>query len=440
MTAPTLTRRELLALAAACATPARAAVLPPADITLRIGEITAELGRGHSVKTLAYNGQTPGPLLRMTEGKPVVIDIVNETRQPEMVHWHGFHIPPEVDGAHEEGTPMVQGRDHRRFEFTPQQSGTRWYHTHAMAGHNLRIGTYSGQFGMVIVAPREDPARYDLEVPILLHEWEPYFDADMAMDVDYKVFSINGKMLGAAEPVRVKPAQRVLFRVVNASATMSHRLALPGHIFEVIALDGNTVAKPQKVPVIVLAPGERVDAIVEMSKPGVWIFGETDDAQRTAGAGIVIEYAGMRTRAQWAPPPPFVWDYASFGDGKPAPDADTRIPLIIEPGVNGNLWAINGKSYPATDPIFLKTGARNRILFENRGSMDHPVHLHRHTMELVSLAGKPVSSLRKDVFLLPAHQTAEADVVANNPGPSLFHCHQQFHMDFGFMALMRYRD
>ena len=72
--------------------------------------------------------------------------------------------------------------------------------------------------------------------------------------------------------------------------------------------------------------------------------------------------------------------------------------------------------------------------------MDHSVHLHRHTMELVSLAGKPVSCVRKDVFLLPAHQTAEADVIANNPGPSLFHCHQQFHMDFGFMALMRYRD
>jgi len=174
-----MTRRQLLALAAACV-PARAD-LSPADITLRISEITADLGAGHSVKTLAYNGQTPGPILRMTEGKPVVIDVINETIQPEMVHWHGFHIPPEVDGAHEEGTPMVQGRDRRRYSFTPKPAGTRWYHTHAMAGHNLRIGTYSGQFGMVIIAPTTDPARYDraryaparydIEAPILLHEW-----------------------------------------------------------------------------------------------------------------------------------------------------------------------------------------------------------------------------------------------------------------------------
>ena len=154
--------------------------------------------------------------------------------------------------------------------------------------------------------------------------------------------------------MRVKSAQRVLFRVVNASATMSHRLALPGHTFTVVALDGNAVAAPQKTPILFLAPGERIDAIVEMSQPGVWIFGETDDAQRTAGAGIVVEYAGARGRAQWTPPPPSTWDYAMFGDGKPAPDAENRIPLVIEPGVNGNLWAINGKSYPATDPIFLK--------------------------------------------------------------------------------------
>jgi len=430
-----LSRRQLLALAGAWAASAETA---PADINLRISEITADLGHGHSVKTLAYKGQIPGPVLRMTEGKPAVIDVVNETRQPEMVHWHGFHIPPEVDGAHEEGTPMVQGRDRRRYSFTPQPSGTRWYHTHAMAGHNLRIGTYSGQFGMVVVAPRSDPARYDLEVPILLHAWEPYFDSDMRMDVAFALYSVNGKMLGAGEPVRVRRAQRVLFRVVNASATLGHRLALPGHSFTVAALDGNPVSTVQKVPVLQLSPGERVDAIVEMTNPGVWILGEEDDAQRAAGAGIVIEYAGARGRPQWSPPPKHVWDYSVFGATQPAADPDVRHPLVIEPGKDGNLWAINGKSYPQTDPVILRRGGRNRLIFDNRSSMDHPVHLHRHTMEIVRWAGKPLSGVRKDVILVPAHQTVEADVVASNPGLSLFHCHQQFHMDFGFMALMRY--
>jgi FtsP/CotA-like multicopper oxidase with cupredoxin domain len=426
-----MTRRELLYMAAAVAT-------SPADITLRINEVTLDLGPGRTVRTLAYNNQVPGPLLRMTEGKSCTVEVINENRAPEMVHWHGLHIPPDVDGAHEEGTPMVQGHDRRRFTFTPRPAGTRWYHTHAMAGHNLRIGAYTGQFGMVVVEPRENRAQYDLEVPILLHEWDPYFSSDMDMDVDYRLFSINGKRLGAGEPIRVKQGQRALFRVVNASATMQHRLALPGHTFEVVALDGNAVPNPQSVPVLDLAPGERVDAIVEMKAPGVWILGEPDDRQRLAGAGIVVEYAGSHGKPRWTAPRAFTWDYTTFGKQDAALKPAAILPVVIEPGTAGNLWALNGKSYPNTEPLLPKAGERNRLVFDNRSNMAHPVHLHRHSFEITRYAGKPTSGVFKDVIIVPAHQNVEVAFTANNAGPSLFHCHQQFHMDFGFMTLMRY--
>lgn len=441
-----MTRRELLSLAGGLISSpvlSRAAETgeppAPADITLRLSELTVELGPGRTVKTVAYDGQVPGRILRMTEGKRIAVDVVNETRDPEMVHWHGFHIPPEVDGAHEEGTPMVQARDRRRFVFTPGPSGTRWYHAHAAAGHSLNKGTYTGQFGMAIIEPRDNPGRYDLEVPIILHEWDPFFSSDMDMDVNYRTSSINGKMLGAGVPVRVKESQRVLFRVLNASATMQHRLALPGHHFEVIALDGNPVANPAKVPVLDIAPGERIDAVVQMSAPGVWIFGEEDDRQRAEGAGIVIEYANAGGSARWMKPEPFVWDYTMFGGKNAAPEPAAKVPLVFEPRSDGNLWAINGKSYPNTDPFYVVSGARNRLIFDNRSRMAHPVHLHRHTFEIVRYAGKPSSGVLKDVVVVPAQSTVEVDLMANAPGPSLFHCHQQFHMDFGFMALMQYR-
>lgn len=434
-----LSRRQLLALTGAFPALVRAETAPAPDITLNIEEISHDIGFGHSIKTLAYNRQIPGPLLRMKEGMKVTVDVVNDSKLPEMVHWHGFHIPPEVDGAHEEGTPMVQAGGHQSYSFVPQPSGTRWYHTHAMAGHNLKIGTYSGQFGMVVVEPAENPGRYDLEVPILLHEWNPYFASAEDMDVSYGLYTVNGKMLGAGDPIRVRPGQRALFRILNASATMPHRLALAGHRFQVIALDGNPVTTPQMVSMLSLAPGERVDAIVEMAKPGVWILGEEDNAQRTAGAGIVIEYAGSRGVPQWTTPPPSTWDYSIFGSSREAPQAEARIPLVIEPGKDGNLWAINGKSYPHTDDIILRAGMRNRLVFDNQTHMDHPVHLHRHTFELVRLGEKPLSGVFKDVVVVPARSLVEVDVTANSPGPSLFHCHQQFHMDFGFMALARYK-
>ena len=427
-----LSRREFLFAGASVAF---ARPSDPADITIRISEITLELSRKKTLRTIAYNGQVPGPLLKMTEGRQVTVDVINETNDPDMVHWHGFHIPAEVDGAHEEGTPMVMGHDRRRYVFTPGPVGTRWYHSHAIAGFDLKKGTYSGQFGMVVIESKSEPGGYDLDTPIVLHDWEPYFSPEKDGDINYRSFSVNGKMLGAGEPVRVKSNQRVLFRVLNASATLKHRLALPHHVFQVIALDGNPVANRKSVAVLELSPGERVDAIVEMKTPGVWILGEEDATQRQAGAGIVVEYAQARGPVQWNAPPASPWDYTAFGEAKETRSVESTIPLVFENQHNGHLYSINGKSFPDTDPIRLRSGSRHRLVFENRSNEEHPMHLHRHTFEIVRFAGKPTAGVLKDVVAVPAKQVVEVELVADQPGPSLFHCHQQFHMDFGFMAL-----
>ena len=101
-------------------------------------------------------------------------------------------------------------------------------------------------------------------------------------------------------------------------------------------------------------------------------------------------------------------------------------------------WMINGKSYPKTDTIRLQQGKRYRLVMNNKSSDDHPVHLHRHTFEVASLDDKPMSGLLKDVVMVNAGTTAEVDFTADNPGATLFHCHQQSHMDFGFMTLLDY--
>ena len=441
-----LTRRQFLAAVGASSSLAAvgfaqdsgAAGNASADITLRISEITFDVGPRRTVKTVAYNGQAPGPLLRLPEGKPVTVDVFNETRAEELVHWHGLHIPPEVDGSHEEGTPYVPARGQRRYVFTPEPSGTRWYHSHVSAGRDLRKATYSGQFGMLIVEPRTDPGRYDLEVPLLLHEWAPFWDDNGPLSVGYKLYSINGKMLGAGEPVRVKAGQRVLFRILNASATLTHRLALPGHLFHVVALDGNPVPAPQSVPFLDLGPAERIDAVVEMNSPGVWILGSTDDERRAAGMGIVIEYANAAGSPRWAARLAAPWDYTAFGEHNTPAEPDARVRLVFKEQP-GHRWTINGKSFPKTDPILVQANRRYRWIFDNQSADAHPVHLHRHTFELIRVAGRPTSGVMKDVVMVPAWKEVEIDVTADHPGPTLFHCHQQFHMDSGFMAMMLYR-
>src|SRR5213076_142799 len=90
-------------------------------------------------------------------------------------------------------------------------------------------------------------------------------------------------------------------------------IALPGHEFHVLALDGNPVPAPGPARVITLGPGERVDAYVEMNRPGVWILGSTDEATRNAGLGVVVEYANQHREPQWVAQPGVFWDYTRFG-------------------------------------------------------------------------------------------------------------------------------
>ena len=441
-------RRDFLARAGgaylASIAGARAQEAAKADFTIRIGPANVEIGPRRVIKTTGYNGAVPGATLRLTEGQPVTVDVFNDSSLPELVHWHGLFIPSEVDGSAEEGTPAVAPKGHQRYSFTPRPAGTRWYHSHIFAGRDLHRATYTGQYGALIVSPRRDPARYDQEAVLTLHGWDPYFTTmgDGSLEVAYNYRTVNGYCLGSGEPVRVQQGQRVLFRIVNSSATETYRLALAGHRMTVVALDGNAVPTPRAVEAIELATAERADALVEMNNPGVWILGETDGKMRQSGLGIAIEYANRSGPPQWTAPAATPWDYTVFGREGAAAEPDERVPLVFKPKWTGNRWVdhwtINGKEFPHTDPIRVKAGARYRLIFDNQSDDAHPVHLHRHAFELVSVAGKTTAGIMKDVVIVPAWKKMEVDVTATNPGPTLFHCHQQFHMDSGFKTMMLY--
>jgi len=444
------TRRAFLRNAGLAATSMAAHNLAHAQATqpdyrLEIAEIEWELSPKKKIRTAAYNGQIPGPLLRLTEGRPVRVEIANKLDHPEIVHWHGQWIPSDVDGAMEEGSPMIAAGSSTVVEFMPRPAGLHWYHTHAMANRNLKHGLYTGQFGVLHVEPPANPGAYDREEFIVLHDWEPYYSAsgDGSLMVDYACGSINGRMLGHGDPIRVRAGERVLLQIVNASATEIHWLTLPGHGFQVLALDGAPVATQARVDLLRLGPAERVTAMVTMNAPGVFILGEARKDFRDAGMGIMIEYAGRAGKPEEPRDAKLTWDYGVFGNATPAAQKpDTTIPLVFTSKFKGHgaldQWMINGKSFPDYEPVILHAGLRHRLIFDNRSTDDHPVHLHRHNFELVSMQGVQTSGVFKDVVVVPAQSKVEADLVANNPGNTLFHCHQQDHMDSGFMTLFHY--
>jgi FtsP/CotA-like multicopper oxidase with cupredoxin domain len=452
-----LSSKALVALAPMQTKNGDAPLIGKADHSLRIDPFNLEIGTGVTVKTLAYNGQVPGPLLRLREGVPVTIDVTNATDSPDIVHWHGLAIDSLNDGAMEEGSPMIPVGTTHRYSFTPKPSGTRWYHTHASAFDNLSIGTYSGQFGFLLIEGKDQPGHYDQEINLAIHHWEPSFvpmvetmrqqSSNMPLttgsDVGYKYATINAHMLGAGEPIRVKQGQRVLLHLLNASATENVVLALPGHSFKIIAMDGNPVPNPKSVEVLSLAVAERVDAIVEMNSPGVWVLGSTLEKARQMGLGIVVEYAGKSGAPVWKDPAPVDWDYTQFANASEAPKPDETFTLTFRDfgsmhGSKFDTWTINNKSWPDIEPLTVQQGKRYRMVFRNGSGDQHPIHLHRHTFEVTRIGTRQTSGLMKDVINVMPLDTVEVDFVANNPGDTLWHCHQQLHMDYGFMQLIKY--
>jgi FtsP/CotA-like multicopper oxidase with cupredoxin domain len=347
----------------------------------------------------------------------------------------------------EEGTPMIPPGGKASYTFTPTPAGFRWYHTHTFAGTDLKKAQYTAQHGFLMIDPSENPARYDQEFFLALHDWdgEMLSSGDGSMNPAYKFSTINGRLLGSGEPLRVKQGQQVLLHVLNSSPTEQHWLAFAGHKFHVIALDGNPVPNPKPVPMLRLAPAERVCAVVEMNNPGVWVLGEVRKHLQAAGSGIEVEYANRAAKPEWRQPESLVWTYDQFAaEASPAKEGNIiEIPLVFESRFAGHgapdHWMINGKSWPNTETITLNRGQRYRLRFKNPSADDHPVHLHRHSFELRGLAMNPhAQGITKDVVLVEARTEMSVDFTANNPGATLFHCHQQNHMDEGFMMLFRY--
>ena len=162
-------------------------------------------------------------------------------------------------------------------------------------------------------------------------------------------------------------------------------------------------------------------------------------------------YAGRSGKPQWVNPPPFRWSYARFarpGTSAPAPDETFDMTFSKDnAAADGfNRWTINGVAFPTDGmlgkmvpaTLHLTQGKRYRLRMRNASDDIHPIHLHRHTFELTNLAGVSTAGVMKDVVMLGGYQRCDIDFVADNPGLTLFHCHQQLHMDYGFMTLFNY--
>jgi FtsP/CotA-like multicopper oxidase with cupredoxin domain len=258
---------------------------------VRTFELTAapvrwEIQPGLVVDGWGFNGQVPGPQLRVKEGELVKVRLRNLLPVPTTIHWHGIDVPLHMDGVPGLSQPVVAPEEDFTYEFVATNPGTRWYHTHVDENLQQELGLY----GAFIVEPRDpEPVAYDAEYTYLLDERALDLTPDVALgraqprnrDVGngrgglfaYDLFLLNGRAGDAIPPMHTAPGQRIRVRLVNAG-NLPHAMHLHGQSFRIIATDGNPVPPLAQLvkDTVLIGPGERYDLEVDATNPGVWMF------------------------------------------------------------------------------------------------------------------------------------------------------------------------
>ncbi|MBI4348332.1 MAG: copper oxidase [Elusimicrobia bacterium] len=245
------------------------------------------------VTAYAFNGQVPGPRIRVTQGDRLRIIVRNALPETTSVHWHGLVLPNAMDGPAEITQPPIEPGGSYTYEFTAGQRGTFFYHSHADPDRQEALGLY----GALIIDGPGPIAEYDQEILVQLQEWlhkDGYtFPAMPADDMQPNFFTINGKAYPETETVRMRVGERLLVRFIGSQSGFIHPMHIHGGPFTIVATDGEPLpeaARPVKDTVNV-GPGERYDVVWEAREPGRWLLHchinhhTTNDHRDQEGAG-----------------------------------------------------------------------------------------------------------------------------------------------------------
>jgi FtsP/CotA-like multicopper oxidase with cupredoxin domain len=235
------------------------------EFDLTASAFTWQLYNTARVSVWGYNGQVPGPLIRLKVGDRVQFVVKNELPQDTVIHWHGLAVPNAEDGVPGITQKPIPpgGRFTYRFKVTPQMAGTHLYHTHVNESFQMDQGLH----GILIVDPAVPPkTTYDVEA---FYEMASFKVGGSDQE---NVFTLDGKAFPEAPVLKVPLGARVLLRLVNASAENEHVMHLHGYTFRIVALDGNPLEHPFSANTVNLGPSQTADLAFTANNPGLWMF------------------------------------------------------------------------------------------------------------------------------------------------------------------------
>ncbi|KAI8816604.1 Cupredoxin [Fimicolochytrium jonesii] len=445
-------------------------------------------------RVITVNNKWPPPLVLAKVNETLSINVKNSLPVPTSLHSHGlfFNKTNWLDGAPGVTQCGIPTGSEFKYEYTPAQHGTFWYHAH-------NRGQYVDGFrGPLIIQAAQEAYKYDHEYVVILHDW--YHKEYEEIYVDYggvrnptgvepppdNTIILVHNLSDYVDKISFLPGKTYRLRFINMSGFAMFHVSLGGHSMDVIEVDGvDTERKTTNgfwVSVasrwsVLVDTKNATDANYNMNVIVDNSMFVIEPPSLKLNVTHPIEYSPTATLNETVQP------YEELNEmelsplvplAAPEPDQELTLEITLATLADGgNHGLFNGMTYThqkvptiltamttganATNPTVY--GETNSYLFErnkmvqvvinNNDGGSHPFHLHGHNFAIVyrsaqdagvydpittPLTSIPANPVRRDIIQVPKFGHAIIRFRADNPGVWLFHCHIQWHMDSGLAA------
>ena len=485
--------------------PMRLPAAKPSEVTpLRDGdtlELTAMLVRrtvgGHAFAMYGFNGQVPGPLIRVPQNATIVVRFHNHIDLPSTVHWHGVRLDNRYDGVPDVTQQAVAPGDSFTYHVHFPDAGIYWYHPHVRADIEQAMGLFGN---MLVDSPEPDYySPVNQEQVLIFDDLLMHADTLIPFGKEAPDFALMGRvgnvLMVNGEPdyaLRVHRGAVVRFFLTDVASSRTFNLSFSGAPIKVVASDVSRFEDEERVPSVVMAPAERYVVEVRFDRPGRYALvnavqainhyrGVFDPEVDTLGIVTVdstaatpdygAQFATLRHNDE------VVRDIARYRPYFDKPP-DKHFTLTIRPSglalASVQFMSIDTAYYAPVEWVdgmpamnWLSTAKQVHWIIRDdatgtedmnidwhvrQGSvvkleiyndpksfhpMQHPIHLHGQRMLVIARDGVPTKNLVwKDTAIIPVGSTVDLLIDASNPGAWLLHCHIAEHLGSGMVTVL----
>ncbi len=407
-----------------------------------------------------YNGNTPGPEIRIKRGERVKVRLINQLKEPTTIHWHGIRIDNKMDGVPDLTQRRVNEGETFEYDFIAPDAGTYWYHAHFQSWKQVARGLY----GPLIIDEDTPLFDKDHDITLMMDDWR--LDKEGKLDLnslgalrDWSHAGRLGNWLtinGQSRPdFTLKTGEAYRLRLINASNARILRLNpnLPGA--KIIAYDGQSLKQPQTelLSPLEIAPAQRVDLAITPTEQGTINLEEISSEEPLSFAQFTVsgneqKPASLPVLTENSLPTPDLTSAKNLtldmtGGAMGMMGKDGKMLEMVHKGKKlsredirktKQVWAFNGVANLAKDPYF--QADRNETItinVKNNTAFSHAIHMHGHHFQIIEHSAKKLEGENpwRDTFLIKRNETVKIAFVADNPGKWLLHCHMLEHAAAG---------